>query len=109
MEKFIKGQVVIFPFPFSDLSGSKRRPALVLASLTGDDLICCQITSQFNKDEYSISLTKEDFIKGSLPVPSMIRPNRLFTVDKKIILGSAGTLSSSKVNEVVQRLLEFFK
>jgi hypothetical protein len=44
--RFVVGDVVIVPFPFSDLSESKRRPALVLAVLTGDDLILCQITSQ---------------------------------------------------------------
>ncbi|MFA6084453.1 hypothetical protein [Mucilaginibacter sp.] len=50
MAKFIKGDVVVIPFPFSDLSGSKRRPALVLADLPGDDIILCQITSQQNAD-----------------------------------------------------------
>lgn len=38
MEKFIKGDVVVIPFPFSDLSQSKRRPALVVANLKGDDI-----------------------------------------------------------------------
>ncbi len=45
MEKFIKGDVVVMPFPFSELSGSKKRPALVLADLPGDDILLCQITS----------------------------------------------------------------
>jgi mRNA interferase MazF len=50
MEKFVKGDIVVIPFPFSDLSGSKKRPALVLANLQGDDIILCQITSQQIKD-----------------------------------------------------------
>jgi len=41
MEKFIKGDVVVIPFPFSDLSGSKRRPALIISNLEGYDLILC--------------------------------------------------------------------
>ncbi len=45
MGRFVKGDVVIMPFPFSDLSASKKRPALVVASLAGDDVILCQITS----------------------------------------------------------------
>ena len=45
MGKFIKGDVVVILFPFSDLSGSKRRPALVLADINGDDVILSQITS----------------------------------------------------------------
>jgi len=46
MAKFVKGDIVVVPFPFSDLSNSKRRPALVIADLTGDDVILCQITSR---------------------------------------------------------------
>jgi mRNA interferase MazF len=49
MERFVKGDIVVIPFPFSDLSGSKKRPALVLADLQGDDIILCQITSQQTK------------------------------------------------------------
>ena len=45
MEKFVKGEVVVIPFPFSDLTQAKRRPALVVTRLEGDDLILCQITS----------------------------------------------------------------
>jgi mRNA interferase MazF len=55
MEKLVKGDVVVVPFPFSDLSQSKRRPALVIASLEGDDAILCQITSKTVKDTYAPS------------------------------------------------------
>ncbi len=68
MEKFIKGDVVIIPFPFSDLSGSKRRPALVLADLPGDDILLCQITSQHSNDSLAVPLVAAHFISGSLPV-----------------------------------------
>ena len=54
MAKFVKGDVVVVPFPFSNLSQAKRRPALVVVDLEGDDIILCQITSQLNKDNYSI-------------------------------------------------------
>ncbi len=56
MAKFVKGDIVVVPFPFSDLTLSKRRPALVIAPLEGDDIILCQITSQTVKDKYSLSL-----------------------------------------------------
>ncbi len=46
MAEFVKGDVVVVPFPFSDLTQAKRRPALVIATLAGDDLILCQITSR---------------------------------------------------------------
>lgn len=45
MARFVSGEVVVLPYPFTDLSSSKVRPALVLASLTRGDVILCQITS----------------------------------------------------------------
>ena len=93
MEKFVKGDVVIIPFPFSDLSGSKRRPALVLADLPGDDIILCQITSQHTTGKFAVSLTKRDFISGELPVASNIRVTRIFTADKNIIVRKAGLIN----------------
>jgi mRNA interferase MazF len=84
MAKFVKGDVVVIPFPFSDLSQSKRRPALVLAVLQGDDLILCQITSKSIKDNYAIPVDENDFESGSLNQESNIRPNRLFTADNHI-------------------------
>lgn len=88
MATFVKGDIVVLPFPFSDLTSSKRRPALVLANLRGDDIILCQITSKTFKDDYAKSLENSDMLSGSLAVSSNVRPNRLFTTDKKLILYS---------------------
>ena len=89
MAGFVKGDVVVVPFPFSDLTQAKRRPALVVAVLSGNDLILCQITSQSVTDEYAVSLETDDFSSGSLKQSSNIRPNRLFTADRQIILYKA--------------------
>lgn len=107
MGKFVKGEVVVLPFPFSDLSSiTKKRPALVITSLTGDDVILCQITTQKRNDSYSVTLTNTDFNNGSLPVDSHIRPNRLFTADSNIILKSKGYLTQNKIDEVINRLIK---
>jgi mRNA interferase MazF len=76
--RFVKGSVVVVPFPFSDLTQAKRRPALVLAELPGDDLILCQITSQHVRDAYAVTLEQADFQIGGLRQTGHIRPNRLF-------------------------------
>ncbi len=109
MAKFIKGDVVVIPFPFSDLSQSKRRPALVLAQLEGDDAILCQITSKTIKDTYAISIDETDFEAGNLKQPGNIRPNRLFTADSHIILYRAGHIRNDKLNQVIEKLIEIIK
>lgn len=106
MEKFVKGDVVVVPFPFSDLTQSKRRPALVIAVLEGDDLILCQITSQSISDNYSISLNDNDFHEGSLKQPSNVRPNRIFTLDSHIVLYCIGNLKIEKLTEVIEKTVE---
>ena len=106
MEKFIKGDVVVLPFPFSDLSASKRRPALVLSDLKGDDIILCQITSKNVKDDNAIFLVSSDFINGSLNEDSNIRPNRIFTADKNIIIKKAGTIKKIIEIKVVKKIIE---
>jgi mRNA interferase MazF len=71
--RFIKGDIVVVPFPFSDLTNAKRRPALVMTALEGDDLILCQITSQRVRDKYAIDLDDDDFESGALRQKSSIR------------------------------------
>lgn len=106
MAKFVKGEVVVIPFTFSDLSGSKKRPALVLADLPGDDLLLCQITSQSSRDVHAVPLLVSDFLNGSLPVDSFIRPTRLFTADKNIIIRKAGLIRVKTLSDVTQTIIK---
>ena len=82
---------------------------MVLTDLKGDDIILCQITSQFVKDNYAISLDNSDFKKGSLNKPSNIRPNRMFTAEKSIIINKAGAVKPEVVEKVVNKLCEIIK
>jgi mRNA interferase MazF len=104
--RFVKGDVVVLPFPFSDLSQAKRRPALVIAELEGDDRILCQITSQQFKDNYAVLINDADFEEGSLKKESNVRPNRLFTADNKIVLYRASHLKKVKVDEVIGLIIK---
>lgn len=106
MGRFVKGDVVVVPFPFADLTDSKRRPALVIASLIGNDILLCQITSQTINDNYSIVLTNEDFKEGSLKQKSNIRPNRIFTADEDIILYKIGSINQEKTLSVTQKIID---
>ena len=108
MGKPVAGEIVVLPFPQTNLQAGKRRPALVVVDLSGDDLILCQITSQAHHDSYSISLDKGDYESGQLKVRSNIRPNRLFTVDQSVILYTAARLTSAKLDATLAKLRELF-
>jgi mRNA interferase MazF len=77
----------------------------VLADLSGDDILLCQIASQHTKDPYAISLSQTDFSSGSLPVDSYIRPTRIFTADKRMIVRRAGTAKINVVEESIQNII----
>ena len=109
MARPLKGDVVVIPFPFSDLTHTKRRPALVLATPDGSDVILCQITSQAVRDRYAVSLAEVDFAQGGLHQPSNVRPNRMFTADQAIILYRAGALKPDKLTEIVERAIEILR
>ena len=98
----MKGDVVVVPFPFSDLSGSKRRPALILAELRGDDIILCQITTRARAG-YAIDLAAQDFELGGILHDSEARPDKLFTAKRSLILSVVGRLNTAKLSEIVQR------
>ncbi len=105
----VRGDVVVVPFPFSNLTETKRRPALVLSQLEGSDLILCQITSRQIQDRYAIPLLDEDFASGGLKQPSNVRPTRIFTADRALVIYRAGILKAEKLNEVIERLVEILR
>jgi mRNA interferase MazF len=109
MDQFVGGDIVVIPFPFTDLSGNKRRPAFVIADLPGDDIIICQITSKTKFDTFALPVVKTDFVSGSLPVDSFVRPNKIFTADKNLILSTAGHLSDTKTGEIIDAIVAIIK
>jgi mRNA interferase MazF len=106
--KPVAGDVVVLPFPQTNLQQGKRRPALVVVDLSGDDLILCQITSHSHRDSYSVSLDSGDFQTGQLSLRSYIRPNRLFTVEQSVIIYSAAQVTKTKLDETLAKLRQLF-
>ena len=109
MGKPVIGEVVVLPFPQSNLQVGKRRPALVVAELAGQDLILCQITSKVHSDGYTVPLAISDFERGRLAVNSFIRANRLFTVEQSVVLYVAGRVREAKLQEVRSILCQLFQ
>jgi mRNA interferase MazF len=100
MEEFVRGDVAVVPFPFSDLSSVKKRSALVLFVLSGDDIVLCQVTSKDKGDKLAIELGIDDFLEGGLTRVSYIRPSRIFTAEKSIIQYKAGSIKKEKSDQV---------
>ncbi|HXE07023.1 MAG TPA: type II toxin-antitoxin system PemK/MazF family toxin [Acidobacteriaceae bacterium] len=92
MGVFAAGQVALLPFPFSDLSRNKLRPAVLLAESSREDWIVCQITSNPFGDNRSIPLNPSDFLAGSLRHVSYVRPGKVFTAHQSLIASVVGTL-----------------
>lgn len=110
MEEFVKGDIIVAPFPFSDLTSSIKRPALVIANLKGEDVILCQITSKEHlEDPYQIPITDKDILKGSLKIKSFIKPSIIFTVRRSILLYKIGRLSKNKIIEVENKICDIIK
>lgn len=109
MEKFVKGDVVVTPFPFSDLKSIIRRPALVIANLRGEDIILCQITSKEHPDPYQILLNKKDFSQGGLNINSFIKPSILFTLRDSIVSYKAGKVNKNKIKEVEDKICNIIR
>jgi PemK-like, MazF-like toxin of type II toxin-antitoxin system len=109
MGPFAAGQVVLVHFPFSDLTASKLRPAVVLAAAGRGDWILCQITSKSYGDLNAVSLDTADFAQGSLRITSYARPGKLFTANVSLVAREIGRLKGGKfetVRDAVVRLVQ---
>lgn len=103
------GSVILVPFPFSDLSRSKRRPAVVLAFVGRDDWILCQITSNPYSDPLSIMLDDSGFASGSLRKTRYIRPGRLFTANRQLMVSCPGRLTPVCLGAVIRRIVQLME
>jgi len=97
---------VVVPFPFSDLTQVKKRPAFVIASPPGGDIMLCQITSKDVRDGYAVPISDADFAEGKLSQPGNVRPNKVFTADPVIVLYRAGSLKPTKMKEITERIIQ---
>ena len=105
MGTLTRGDIVLFPFPYTDLSDRKLRPCMVLSEEMGDDIMLCQITSQrLRKDEYSIELKQADTTDGTIMIDSYIRANMIFTAAKAQIRRKLCKVRNDKYRQVTDAI-----
>lgn len=107
---FERGKIVLVPFPFTDLSSSKVRPAVIISDpkFTGEDVSAVFISSKIAKGtkptDYSIKPNHPDFQQTGLKAASVIKCGKMATLDKKIVLGEIGSIPPKIQKEIDRRI-----
>ena len=101
-----KGDIVLVPFPFTDLTGSKKRPALVLLP-GGLDVTVSFISTQLHWQEPTDLLLPPDAENG-LKKPSLVRTGKIATLDEKLVIGRLGSISSKQIEELDKKIIQLF-
>lgn len=102
-----KGDIVLVPFPFTDLTGNKWRPALVLIS-TKTDVTVCFITTQFLQDG-NTDIPLKPSVSNGLKKDSLLRLSKFATIDKDIIPGKIGNLEPEYLSFLNKKLIEILQ
>jgi mRNA interferase MazF len=109
--RYKRGDIVLVSFPFTDLSSSKRRPALVISpdsfNDTMQDVVLAAITSQGAEDG-ALTIDQGDCIDGRLPKKSVVKPTKLFTMHTTLVLKKICALGPEKLLVVLTEIRQFF-
>jgi len=101
-----RGEIVLVPIPFSDLSSIKRRPVLVISKASHNDvsrdMIVAAITS--NLQQGGITIETKDLLSGNLPKTSLIRCDKIYTIEQSIVIKRFGIVSEDILNTVAKEI-----
>ncbi len=104
---FDRGDLILIPFPFSDLSAAKKRPVIAVTSPDAyGDFIALAVTSRPQTD-HGIAVTPADLTDGSLPLSSWIRTDRVVTLNASLVVKRIGRISKVVVTAALTRLCAF--
>ena len=105
---FVRGDVVLVPFPYSDLSNLKVRPAVVLSNAAfnarGEDVIVCGMTSNLSDAAHTFLVGADDLASGRLAAPSRVKASKLATLKKTIIRGKVARLNDDTIARVLREV-----
>lgn len=105
--------IVLLPIPFTDLASQKKRPAIIISSdtynETHEDIVVVALTSNIEQRDFSIILTGDDLEDGILKVTSMVRADKIYTLNKSIIIKTFGRVrpaTFTKIKGTILKLIE---
>jgi mRNA interferase MazF len=110
--RYKRGDIVLVPFPFTDLSSSKRRPALVISpdafNEQMQDVVVAAITSQLSDKQHAVMIEQRDCVDGTLPKTSLVKLTKVFTIHSALILKKLCALRGETLALVLGELRRFF-
>jgi mRNA interferase MazF len=109
--RYKRGDIVLVSFPFTDLSSSKRRPALVVSpdafNERMQDVVLAAITSQLT-DDRPLTIERADCVDGTLPQTSVVKAAKLFTIHSTLVLKKICALRPEKLQAVLAEIRRLF-
>ena len=103
----------LVPFPFSDQSGRKVRPVIVISNnefnKDSEDVIVIGVTSNISKDKYTISLFNDNLVEGKLSTRCCIKVENILKIEKEIIIKKIGKINKDTLKEIISKLFEMLK
>ena len=107
--RFEQGEIVLVPYPFTDLTAIKQRPVLILSNNRynrhTEDIVTCGITSNVKNEDYSVMIENKDLAEGNLPVTSRIKVDKLFTLSQELVEKKIARIKKEKFQEVQKELM----
>lgn len=109
---FEQGEIVFVPFPFTDLTAAKHRPALVMTNASynaaSPDIVVCGMTSNLSNSAHSVLVQEKDLESGSIPVTSRVKVDKIFTIKKTAVERRLGRLHSRVFGQVMAEFESLF-
>ena len=111
--KYRQREIVLVPFPYSDLSDTKRRPVLIVSNDDYNsrfpDVLICVITTNLHKDSYSVALENSDLEIGMLPASSVIKTHKLFTIHQDKIIRKFSVIKEDSFDQVAAKIKDLIE
>jgi mRNA interferase MazF len=105
-----QGDIVLIPIPFTDLTSQKRRPAVIISTAAynekNEDVVVVALTSNAEPKNFSVILTSDDLEDGNLKVTSMIRVDKIYTLNKSIVLKTFGRVKPDIISKIRESFLK---
>lgn len=105
--------ILLVPFPFSDQSGRKVRPVIVVSNNEfnedSEDIIVVGVATNISKDKYTIFLTNKDVEEGKLITRCCVKTENILKIDKELVIKKIGSIKKDTLKKIVNKIIESLK